>query len=197
MRHRACLLVAALVLTVDVAAAAARPARGLAFAGEEAHVAAVEIVQHDTGAPPAFAEGLRSAMLAEAGLYGAAGQPVVLKVDLDRVRLKNPVKSMLIGDNSITAGHVAVVDQASGQTLGSFAVRVDAERHRGASIAMAVVGAIDPTGYVDIATTVGGAGAAVANRSGAEIAMSANFAEEALRQTFGDARAKAAHRKRP
>lgn len=62
---------------------------------------------------------------------------------------------------------------------------------------MAVVGALDPTGYVDIATTIGGAGSALANRSGAEIAMSANFAEETLRQSFGDARSKVVHSKRP
>ncbi len=194
-RQGSCVLLAA--LTLNVGAAAARPAQGLTFGGQQAYVAAVEIVQHDAGAPPAFADGLRSAMFAEAALYGAVGQPIVLNVDLNKVHLKNPVKSMLIGDNNVTAGHVVVVDQATGKPLGTFAVRVDAERHRGASIVMAVVGVLDPTGYVDMATTVGGAGAAVANRSGTEIAMSANFAEETLRQTFGAARSKAVHLKKP
>jgi hypothetical protein len=191
------LLLASLMLTLNAGPAAARSAHGLTFTGDQAYVAAVEIAQHDAGAPPAFADGLRAAMLAEAALYGSTGQPIVLNVDLDKVHLKNPVASMLIGDNNITAGHVAVVDQASGQPLGDFKIRVDAERHRGASIALAVVGALDPTGYVDIATTVGGAGAALANRPAAEVAMSVNFAEESLRQTFGDDRSKAAHAKKP
>lgn len=111
-------------LALDVGGAAARPAHGLTFAGEQAYVAAVETVQHDAGAPPAFADSLRAAMLAEAALYGGAGQHIVLDVDRDKVHLTNPVKSMLIGDNSITAGHVTARDQAGGQPLGTFAVRV-------------------------------------------------------------------------
>jgi hypothetical protein len=196
MRQGGCLLLAGLILALGVGIAAAGPAHGLTSAGEQANVAAVEIVQHGAGAPPTFADSLRAAMLAQAALYGGAGQSIVLNVDLDEPHLKNPVKSMLIGD-SITAGHVTVLDQSGGHRLGTFAVRVDAERRRGAAIAMAVVGALDPTGYVDIATTAGGAGSALANRSCTEIAMSANFAEETLRQTFGDASSKVVHSKRP
>ena len=54
MRQGGCLLFAGLILTLDVGGAAARPAHGLTFAGEQAYVAAVEIVQHDAGAPPAL-----------------------------------------------------------------------------------------------------------------------------------------------
>ena len=197
MTHVRSLILAGLVWALSASAVAARPAHGLTSASEPAYVAAVEIVQHDDHAPPAFAEGLRAAVLAEAALYGAAGLPIVLRIDLDKVHLKNPLQAMIIGDNDLTAGHVSVIDQATGQPVGTFAVRVDAERHRGAAIAMAVVGMIDPTGYVDVATTVGGAASAAGNRSGAEVAMSANFAEETLRQTFGDARAKAVHPKKP
>jgi hypothetical protein len=193
MRQGRLAVLGGVIALIIVSPAAARPAHGLTFTGDQAYVAAVQIVQHDNHAPLAFADGLRAAVLAEASLYGSAGQPIVLTIDLDKVHLKNPVKAMVMGDNNVAAGHLAVADQASGQSLGTFAIRVDAERHRGASIALFVIGVVDPTGYVDIATQVGGAAAATANRSGEEIAMSANFAEEALRQTFGDARAKAAH----
>ena len=178
--------------------AVARAAHGLTFAGESPYVAAVDVVQHDKAAPPAFADGLRAALLAEAALYSTTGQSITLTIDVDKVHLKNPMKAMLIGDNSLTAGHVAVVDQASGHAVGVFAIKVDAERHRGASMAMAILGALDPTGYADVALMAAGAGAAGTNRSGEEKAMDANFAAETLRQTFGDTRAKAAHAaKRP
>ena len=193
MRQGRSTVLGALMLLIVAEPAVARSAHGLTFIGEQAYVAAVQIVQHDDHAPPTFADGLRAAVLAEASLYGSTGQPITLTIDIDKVHLKNPVKALVMGDNNVAAGHLAVADQASGQALGSFQIRVDAERHRGVSIAMMVIGAVDPTGYVDIATQVGGAAAATANRSGEEIAMSANFAEEALRQTFGDARAKAAH----
>ena len=193
MRQGRSAVLGGLMALIVAGPVAARSAQGLTFAGDQAYVAAVRIVQHDDHAPPTFVDGLRAAVLAEASLYGSTGQPIVLTIDLDKVHLKNPVMAMVMGDNNVAAGHLAVADQASGQALGSFKIRVDAERHRGVSIAMMVIGAVDPTGYVDIATQVGAAASATANRSGEEIAMSANFAEEALRQTFGDGRAKAAH----
>ncbi len=46
--------------------AVARAAHGLTFAGESPYVAAVDVVQHDKVAPPAFADGLREAVLGAA-----------------------------------------------------------------------------------------------------------------------------------
>ena len=190
---RTSLILAGIIGSLAADSALARAVHGLTFAGDSPYVAAVEVVQHDKGAPAAFADGLRAAVLAEAALYGTTGQPIALTIDIEKVHLKNPMKAMLIGDDNQTAGHVAVADQASGQAAGKFPVRVDAERHRGASIALCVIGALDPTGYADVAIMAASAGAAGVNRSGEEKAMDANFAAETLRQTFGDARAKAAH----
>jgi hypothetical protein len=63
----------------------------------------------------------------------------------------------------------------------------------GGFTAMSIVGALDPTGLVDAGAAAADAGSAQLNRGGTEAGMSANFARETLRQTFGDARAKAAH----
>ena len=195
---RTSLILAGIIGSLAADSALARAAHGLTFAGDSPYVAAVEVVQHDKGAPPAFVDGLRAAILAEAALYGSTGQAITLTIDVDKVHFKNPMKSMLMGDNNQTAGHVAVADQASGQALGTFPVKVDAERHRGGSVALFLIGAVDPTGYADVALMAASAGAAGGNRSGEERAMDANFAAEALRQTFGDAKAKAAHAaKRP
>jgi hypothetical protein len=181
------------VLTACVAVAGA--ARGVAWANVPTHVGAVEVVQHDASAPPAFAGALRDDIIREAALYGDAGLPIALRVDLDKVHLKNAAKAMLIGDDYLTKGRVAVVDPATGQPLGTFEIRVNAQRHGhlGASIAMTVVEALDPTGYVAVGTMAAGAASAGINRSGAEATMSANFAVETLRQTFGDSRARAVH----
>ena len=169
--------------------------RGVASANVPSHVAAVEVVQHDASAPPAFADGLRDDVLAEAALYGDAGLPITLRIDLDKVHLKNAAMAMLIGDDYLTKGRVAVVDPATGQPLGTFEIRVNAQRHGhlGASIAMTVVEVLDPTGYVAVGAMAAGAASAGINRSGAEATMSANFAFETLRQTFGDSRARAVH----
>ncbi len=196
MRTRQGILFIAL-LWAGAAAPVVAGSRGLVAPGQSAYVAAVEVVQGDARAPAGFADGLRTAVTAEAALYGAVGQAVVLRITIDKVHLKNAVASMIIGDDNQAAGHVDAVDQATGQPLGSFKVKVNAERHREASIAMAIVGAVDPTGYVDVASMVAGAGSAAFDHSGTEAAMGLNFAAATLRQTFGDAAAKAAHAKRP
>ena len=189
------LYLAGLIWVLAACAGVAAAVRGVASADVPSHVAAVEVVQHDVSAPPAFADTLRDAVLREAALYGDAGPPIALRIELDKVHLKNVMKSMLIGDDNMAKGRVAVVDPATGQPFGTFAVRVNAERHghAGASIAITVLGALDPTGYVALGTMAAGAASAGVNRSGAEATMSANFAAETLRQTFGDARARAAH----
>lgn len=198
MALRTSVILAGIVGSLTADPVLARSAHGLTFAGDSPYVAAVEVVQHDKGAPPAFADGLRASVLAEAALYGTTGQPITLTIDIDKVHLKNPMKAMLIGDDNQTAGHVAVAEQASGLAVGKFPVKVDAERHRGASVALFLIGALDPTGYADVALMAANVGAAGVNRSGEEKAMDANFAAETLRQTFGDAKAKAAHAaKRP
>ena len=128
------------------------------------YIANIEIVQNDNGAPAGFAEVLREAVQRGAALYGADGQPVTLKIEVDKVHLKNPVASMLIGDNNRARGHVTAVDATTGQVLGTFSIDVDADR-KGEALAMFIVGAIDPTGYVDIATTAASATSATVNRS--------------------------------
>ena len=195
MRHAKSLGLAALFWALSVGAAAAAPARGVTAAIEPAHVATVEVVGNDPTVPAAFAETVRGAVLREAVLYGDGGQPIALKIDLDKVHFKNAVAAMLVGDNSIAKGRVTVVDPATGQPIGTFAVKVNADRRgaAGGGIALFLVGALDPTGYVDVATTAASAGSADLNRSGTAAVMSANFAREALRQTFGDAKAKVAH----
>lgn len=195
MRQGETLALTGVIWVLAVCAGMAAAVRGVASADVPSHVAAVEIVQHDLSAPPAFADALRDDVLREAALYGDAGPPIALRIELDKVHLKNAMKSMLIGDDNMIKGRVAVVDPATGQPLGTFAVRVNAERrgHAGASIAMTVVEALDPTGYVAVGAMAAGAASAAVNRSGAEATMSANFAAETLRQTFGDARSRAAH----
>jgi hypothetical protein len=173
-------------------AAVAGHARGVTLPGDPAYIGTVEVVQDDPKAPEGFADLLRAAVLQEAALYGETGTPVTLKIEVSKVHMKNAMQAMLVGDDNATKGHVDVVDPASGAQLGTFKIQVNAERrsHTGENIALFIVGAIDPTGAVDISSRVA-QGARSTNHSAAEVAMSENFAAEALRQTFGDARAKA------
>ena len=187
---------AGLLWALAVGSVAASASRGVAPAAEPAHIGAVEVVQDAAAAAPAtFAETVRRAVLREAVLYGDGGRPITLKIVLDKVHFKNAVAAMLVGDNSTARGHVAVVDTVTLEQLGTFTIKVDANRRgaSGESIAMFLVGAVDPTGYVDVATTAASAGSADIDRSGTAAVMSVNFARETLRQTFGDAKAKAAH----
>ena len=188
------LVPAAVIWAWSAVSAVAGSSQGLTFAGPSPYVASVEVVQHDSGAPPGFADGLRMAVLAEAALYGAVGQPITLRIEVDKVHLKNAAKAMLIGDDNWAKGQVVVVDASTGASLGTFAVRVNASRGglNGATLGLTLLGALDPTGYVDVATTAAAAGSGT-DRSGAQARMSANFAAEALRQTFGTARARAVH----
>ena len=187
------LVLASLLCCMTLVAGAAWAGRGVIAAGEPAHVASVEVIEKDAKAPAAFAEGLRLDILREASLYGAAGRPLALRIEVSRVHIKNPVGAMLIGDNNNAQGRVTVVDAAAGQSLGTFKISVDAERDRGASFGLMLIGALDPTGYADLGITAAGAVAASGNRSGTEAAMSANFAIQVLRRTFGDATARDVH----
>ncbi len=188
------LALAGLAWALAIGVAAAAPARGVAPADGSMHVAAVEVVQNDSATPPAFADILKAAVLGEAALYGDAGRPITLRIEVDKVHLKNAAKAMLMGDDNSAKGRVVVVDASTGSPLGTFAVKVNASRggFNGAAVGMTLLGALDPTGYVDVATTAASAGSGT-DRSGAEARMSANFATETLRRTFGDARARAAH----
>ena len=164
-------------------------------ANEQTHVAAVEVTHAAAAGPGAdgFSALLRAAVARQAHLYGDDGRPITLRIDLERVHFKNPLKAMLIGDDNQAKGRVSVVDPATGQETGAFKVQVDAERGglSGASIALAVIGAFDPTGMVDLGATTGSAASADLDRSGTAARMSVNFAAETLRQTYGDARANA------
>jgi hypothetical protein len=171
---------------------ASAPANGVMSANEATYVAAVDVSLPDPKTPTAFAVLLHDAVVKEAALYGAAGRPIVLRIAVDKVHYKNALKAMIIGDDDQAKGRVAVLDQSSGQQSAAFDVQVDAQRPGGAgrSIAMGLIGAFDPTGLVDIGASAGSAASADINRSGTAAAMSANFATETLRQTFGDAKAR-------
>ena len=184
---------AALFAALALGACASTAAPGLTSAGPT-YVASVEVNQHDASAPPAFAAALREAVMSEAALYGNTGRPVALKIDLDRVHFKNALQALTIGDDNQAEGRVAVVDPSAGQLM-TFAVQVNAEESglSGVDIGMAVIGAFDPTGAVDAASTVGSAASAEIDRSGTAAMMRANFAAETLRQIYGDARARTAN----
>jgi hypothetical protein len=186
-------LLIGIVGALAVAGCATSPANGLLGANDAGHIAVVEVTAPGRAGPSAFAAALREVMLREAALYGAAGRPMTLKVELQRVHFKNPLKAMIIGDDNQAKGHVTVVDPATGRVSGAFDVQVDAERGNGFAlfIAESVIGTFDPTGMVDIGTTVAHAASADINRSGTAAAMTSNFSAETLRQTFGDTRSKA------
>ena len=160
-------------------------------ANEQTHVGLVEVVAKEP-ASQGFADLLRDALVRQAAYYGAVGRPITLRIELEKVHYKNPLKAMLVGDDNQAKGRVAVVDPTSGQETMSFKVQVDAEHGglNGGSIALAVIGAFDPTGLIDIGTAAAGAGSASLRHSATATQMSVNFATETLRQTYGDARAK-------
>ena len=184
---------AGLTAALTLGACASTPAPS---ANEQTHVAAVEVTHAVAAGPGAesFSVLLRAAVARQAHLYGDEGRAITLRIDLERVHFKNPLKAMLIGDDNQAKGRVSVLDPATGQETGSFKVQVDAERGglSGASIALAVLGAFDPTGMIDVGSAAGSAASADIDRSGTAGQMSANFAAETLRQTYGDARANAA-----
>lgn len=188
----------AVAMAVPFAAAAClacgSSAMGATIAGDTAYVATVEVVQHDADAPAGFADTLRETMVRDAAFYGPADKPMTVRIELDRVHFKNAAAAMLIGDDNQTSGHVYVLDQATGEQLDSFTVRVDAEKSGDfvGEIALDVVGAFDPTGAVEIAHAAGDAASADINRSGTGGAMIANFAGETLLHIFGKARTRAA-----
>ncbi len=161
-------------------------------ANQRTHVATVEIVRAPDG-DAGFSAMLRDAVIREATLYGSEGRPITLQINLTRVHFKNPLQAVVISDDNDVRGEVAVVDPATGQQTSSFEVRVNAERRgmNGAAVAMFVAGVADPTGFVDLGTTAVTAMSATVNRRGTAVAMSANFAIETLRQTYGADRAKA------
>ncbi|MGI8955829.1 MAG: hypothetical protein ACR2II_02800 [Chthoniobacterales bacterium] len=179
---------AATVVALLLGACASTPAP---TANQQTHVATVEIVHAPDGAA-AFSGLLREAVIREAALYGSEGRPIALRIELTRVHFKNPLQAVVLSDDNDARGEVAVVDPATGQQTSSFEVRVNAERRgvNGADVAMFVAGVADPTGFVDLGTTAATAMSATANRGGTAAAMSANFAIETLRQTYGDDMAK-------
>lgn len=167
-------------------------------ANEQTHVAQVEIIQPNTADMAAFAVILKEAVIREAALYGDAGRPIRLRIELTRLHFKNPLKALTVGDDNQVTGQVVVVDPSTGQLSSSFKVRANAEHGgvSGSAIALTVVGIADPTGIVSMGDAVASAMSADLNRRGTETAMSANFAAETLRQTYGDARAKTAAKSR-
>ena len=158
---------------------------------EQTHVAAVEVVQRGSAAAVAFAVPLREAVIREAALYGNAGRPINLRIDLTRVHFKNALQTLVIGDNNYAYGQVAVIDPATGQQTSAFTVKVDDRRGvTVGSVAMKVIGMADPVGVMNVVNTV------TINRSAASAAMCDNFATATLRHTYGDARAKAVAQER-
>lgn len=182
-------LAAAVAAALALASCASTPAP---TANEQTHIGIVEVTTTDP-ASQAFAMVLHDAVVRQAAFYGNAGRAITLHITLNKVHFKNPVKALLIGDDNQAKGRVAIVDPATGQETSGFEVQVDAEKGglNGGSIALAVIGAFDPTGLVDIGSAAGSAASADINRSGTAAQMSVNFATETLRRTYGDARAKA------
>ena len=180
---------AGVAAALALAACASTPAP---TANEQTHIGIVEVTAPDASSQK-FAVVLHDAVVRQAAFYGDAGRPITLRIALSKVHFKNPLKAMLIGDDNQTKGRVAIVDPATGQETSGFEVQVDAERGglNGGSIALAVIGAFDPTGLIDIGGAAAGAGSADINRSGTAAQMGVNFATETLRRTYGDARAKA------
>ena len=183
--------------SLALSACASTRSAGVLKGNVPAHVAAVEVIASGPAIPPEFASQLHAAVIKAAALYGDAGQPITIQIGLDKIHYKNPLKAMVIGDNSLAKGGVSIHDKASGQQLGTFAVSVDAERPKsaasiGAGVALFLAGAADPTGAVGMAHVVADASSATINRKGASAGLCANFASETLRMTFGDARTKAA-----
>jgi hypothetical protein len=161
-------------------------------ANEQTHIGVVEVAAKDPAGQP-FAELLHDAVLRQAAFYGDTGRPITLRIALDKVHFKNPLKALLVGDDNQAKGVVSVVDPTTGRESTSFKVQVDAERGglNGGSIALMVIGAFDPTGLIDIGAAAGDATSASLHHSSTAAQMSVNFATETLRQTYGDARAKA------
>lgn len=189
---------AALLLALALCACASAPA-SVGVSTEPTYVAAVEVVQSDASVPDGFSEALRTVVLEEAAFYGTSGRALTVRIDLNRVHFKNVLQALIIGDNNDARGQVTVVDASSSQPMASFPVRVDAERSHGVSgagLAMGVLEVLDPTGILAVGHAVGSASSADINRSGTAVAMRANFADETLRQTFGDTRTRAVIRAR-
>ena len=191
----------ALLLASLALGACATKSTGVLPGNGPARVAAVEVVPVGPAISTEFTGQLRGAVIKAAALYGDAGQPITIKVGLDKVHYKNPLKAMVIGDDSLAQGHVSVFDQASGRQLGAFVVGVNAQRpsasNTGAGIGLFLIEVADPTGAVGMAHMVENASSAAANRGGTSAGLCANFSAETLRMTFGDARtnaAKLAHR---
>lgn len=189
---------AGLVLALALTACASTPASS-GVSSEPTYVAAVEVVQSDASVPAGFADALRTVVLEEGAFFGTAGRPLTLRIDLSHVHFKNAIQAMIIGDDNDVRGQVTVLDGSAGAQMASFAVRVDAERSHGisgAGLAMGALEVLDPTGIIGIGHMVGDAASADINRSGTAVAMRANFADETLRQTFGDTRTRAVIRAR-
>ena len=182
-----------LISALALCACATTPA-SVGVSNEPTYVANVEVVQSDASVPDGFADALRTVVVNEAAFYGVTGRPITVRIDISRVHFKNVLQALIIGDNNDARGQVTVLDASAGQQMASFPVRVDAERSHGisgAGLAMDVLEVLDPTGILAVGHAVGSASSADINRSGTAIAMRANFADETLRQTFGDARTRA------
>ena len=160
-------------------------------ANGQTHVATVEVTHPDRAHAADFAGTLREAVMREAALYGSEGRPITLRIALTRVHFKNPLQTLVVGDNNYVYGQVAVIDPATGQQTSAFKVKVDDRRGVTAgSVAMKVIGMADPVGVMNVVNTV------TINRSAASAAMCDNFATATLRHTYGDARAKAVAQER-
>ena len=94
---------------------------------EPTYVESVEVIEHDTSAPAAFAGTLREAVLVGAAFYGTTGRPITLKIDVDKVHFKNALRALTIGDDNQTEARVAVFDRPSGDQLATFAVQANAD----------------------------------------------------------------------
>ena len=136
--------------------ACAGAAPGVMSGNEPTYIESVEVVEHDTSAPEAFAGTLREAVLTGAAFYGTTGRPITLKIDVDRVHFKNALRALTIGDDNQAKARVAVFDRPTGAQLASFEVSAngDVSGQLAAAIGIGVAGAFDPTGIVDMGRNV-------------------------------------------
>jgi hypothetical protein len=162
---------------------AASSAPGLESGADPGQVAAVEVTARNTEVSTTFAETLKQALLAEAAEYGASGRPLTVRVDLEKLHFKNAAKAMFLGDDNIAKGRVELIDATTGQSQGTFQVRVNADRGGGGG---GLLTALDPTGLSALAAAASGSGGG----SKVETGLSANFAMETMRKVYGDARAR-------
>lgn len=117
-----------------------------------------------------LAEDVRYKTLREASRYAQGGQEKVLQVTLTQLHFKNPVTSLLVGDNNRLSAKSRVIDKATGNVVATFDSIVSSK------------GAFNGISGVVIS--------AAQNHVETEQQLSTHLADKLLLQIYGDAYAK-------